>query len=155
MVTQNHFVIPATVLEKFRFPQEGCQTGRAPLFLKLDEKIAISPNLVLQQSSSACSALLLGKPEFLKNSCMYHKMVWGYHEGMSKLHHTKIWRLDSHLFRFRTTLKSRTHNLKDPVLAIQRQQLTFRSQCYYFGRHLSWLQGLLDYVSWILELSWT
>ena len=25
MVTQNHLVIPAAVLEKFRFPQEGCQ----------------------------------------------------------------------------------------------------------------------------------
>ena len=30
VTTQNHFVIPVTVLEKFRFPQEGWQTGRAP-----------------------------------------------------------------------------------------------------------------------------
>ena len=27
MVTQNHFVIPVPILEKFMFPQEGCQTG--------------------------------------------------------------------------------------------------------------------------------
>ena len=29
MVTQNHFVIPAPILEKFMFPQEECQTGPA------------------------------------------------------------------------------------------------------------------------------
>ena len=28
MVTKNNLVIPASVLEKFRFPQEGCQTVR-------------------------------------------------------------------------------------------------------------------------------
>ena len=33
IMTKNKFVIPATVLEEIRFPQEGCQTGRAPLFL--------------------------------------------------------------------------------------------------------------------------
>ena len=33
MVTQNHFVIPVTVLEKFKFPQEWCQAASAHLFL--------------------------------------------------------------------------------------------------------------------------
>ena len=28
IMTQNHFVIPVTVLEKLKFPQEGCQTVR-------------------------------------------------------------------------------------------------------------------------------
>ena len=28
MATLNHFVIPGTVLEKFKFPQDGCETGR-------------------------------------------------------------------------------------------------------------------------------
>ena len=27
MVTQNHFVLPAPILEKFMFPQEKCHTG--------------------------------------------------------------------------------------------------------------------------------
>ena len=39
MVTQNHFVIPATVLEKFRsrgFPR-GCHSNRRPLYLEDEE----------------------------------------------------------------------------------------------------------------------
>ena len=34
-VTQNNFLIPATIFEKFRFSQKRCQTPRAPCFLNL------------------------------------------------------------------------------------------------------------------------
>ena len=34
-VIQNNFLIPATIIEKFRFSQERCRTCRAPCFLNL------------------------------------------------------------------------------------------------------------------------
>ena len=37
-VIQNNFLIPATIIEKFRFSQERCRTCRAPCFLNLSGK---------------------------------------------------------------------------------------------------------------------
>ena len=80
-LAQNHFVKPATVLEKFRFPNRPCTFGPKLLWGKSE-----FPQIVaLQQGTSACSAAFLRKPEFLKNSARYHKIVLGHHKGISKL----------------------------------------------------------------------
>ena len=65
------------------------------IFATILEKFIIFKN----RAHPPCSAPILGKPEFVKNSGRYHKMVLGHHKGVPKLHPTQVFfRLSSHQF---------------------------------------------------------
>ena len=56
MVTKNYFVIPVTVLEKFKAPQEWCQAGHSPFFISC---------------VSSCGSLVIGIFFLSKNQMLF------------------------------------------------------------------------------------